>query len=112
MNRLAKIRQDNKLSQQQLAEMLHVSQQAICKYELGQSEPDISTLKLMADIYHTSVDYIVGYGPSHGATVEGELVIEGNPITPREMEHIKSYRKLTEKWQNNIDLIINDLNLE
>lgn len=110
MNRLAKIRQDNKLSQQQLAEMLHVSQQAICKYELGQSEPDISTLKLMADIYHTSVDYIVGYGPSYGTTVEGELVIEGNPITPREMEHIKSYRKLTEKWQNNIDLIINDLN--
>lgn len=109
MNRFMKLRLDNHLSQQELAELLGVSQQTICKYDRGVNEPGIASLKKLADIYNTTVDYIIGY--DSGDKTDGRnLLIENKPLTEKEIEHLKGYRELTEKWQDNVDLIINDLN--
>lgn len=109
MNRFTKLRIDNRLSQQELADLLNVSQQTICKYERGLNEPNIESLKRLAAIFNTTVDYLIGY--DNGDSLDKRnLIIEKQPLTKREIEHLKGYRKLTEKWQDNIDLIINDLN--
>lgn len=57
---LKKLREEHGLSQQQLAEMLGITQQAVYKYERTSVEPDISTLIKMAEILHTDVDYLIG----------------------------------------------------
>ena len=46
-------------SQEALAEKLGVSRQAISKWETGESEPEISKLKLLAEIFSVSVDWLL-----------------------------------------------------
>lgn len=57
---LKKLREENKLSQQALAEKLGITQQAVYKYERTVIEPDIETLIKLANIFHVSVDYLIG----------------------------------------------------
>lgn len=54
------LREERGFSQQRLAEMLDVSQQAVFKYEKTSNEPDISTLIKIADIFGVTVDYLIG----------------------------------------------------
>ena len=54
------MRKNNKLSQEQIAKMINVTQRAYSGYELETSEPTIETLCTLADYYDVSLDYIVG----------------------------------------------------
>lgn len=110
MKRLAELRKERNISQTELADLLHISQQAICKYELGQTEPDIYTLKGLADFFHTTVDYLVEYDNGNNISTESEIIIEGQPVTRLEINHLIAYRKLNETYKKHIDNLINDLN--
>ena len=58
--KLKKLRVDNNMSQDDLAEKLHVARQTVSKWEQGINEPDIYTLKQYAAIFNVSIDEIVG----------------------------------------------------
>lgn len=58
--RILQIRQDNNLTQQEFADMINVSQPAVLGYEKGQYQPDLSVLIRMAQLFHVSIEYIVG----------------------------------------------------
>ena len=45
----------------ELGKIMGVSQQTINKYETGKTEPDFHMLKTLAEFFHTSIDYLVGY---------------------------------------------------
>lgn len=47
------------ITQQQLAEQLNMSAQAISKWENDMSEPDLTTLKTLARLYNTTVDELL-----------------------------------------------------
>src|SRR5690554_1516524 len=53
---ISKHRKLNNLTQSQLADKLFVSPQAISKWEKNQSEPDLSTIKKLAELFNISVD--------------------------------------------------------
>lgn len=53
---LKKLRNENKLSQEQLAEKLGVSRQSISKWEQGISTPDIDNFVKLSELYSVSVD--------------------------------------------------------
>lgn len=57
--RLKQLREENKLSQLDLANKLNMSQQAISAYEKGTREPDIETIKKISDYFNVSTDYLV-----------------------------------------------------
>ncbi len=61
MNRIAELRKEKRMSQISLGMKLNVSQKMISAYENGKNEPSIDLLMRMADIFHASIDYIVGY---------------------------------------------------
>lgn len=61
MNRITLLRKEKGMSQIALSMELNLSQKMISAYENGKSEPSIATLVRMADIFQTSVDYIIGY---------------------------------------------------
>jgi transcriptional regulator with XRE-family HTH domain len=57
--RLKQLREENKLSQLDLANKLNMSQQAISAYEKGSREPDIDTIKKIAEYFNVSTDYLL-----------------------------------------------------
>lgn len=60
MLRIKDIREDNDLTQKELAKILNCTQQTYSRYETGEITIDIYRLKALAIFYNTSVDYIIG----------------------------------------------------
>ena len=58
-DRLQALRKSQNVSQEQLAEKLDFSRQAISKWESGQANPDINNILKLSDIYEVSTDYIL-----------------------------------------------------
>lgn len=56
---LKKIRTENGWTQDDLAEKLYVSRQAISKWESDESVPDLNNLVKLAEILNTPLDYLV-----------------------------------------------------
>ncbi|EOS53052.1 helix-turn-helix transcriptional regulator [Lachnospiraceae bacterium MD335] len=57
--RLHDLRKKAGYSQEQLAELLGISRQAISKWESGQGNPDIDNIIKLTKIYQVSADYIL-----------------------------------------------------
>ena len=57
---LAELRQDHGLTQDQLAEIISVSPGTISNYEHGRHLPDLDKLKMIADYFHVTTDYLLG----------------------------------------------------
>ena len=59
-SRLRELRLEKKLTQQQLSEMLGLSQSSIAYYEKSKKEPSLITLLQLAKFFNISLDYLVG----------------------------------------------------
>lgn len=57
--RLQELRKQSGYSQEQVAEMLGLSRQAISKWESGQGKPEIDNIVKLTEIYNVSADYIL-----------------------------------------------------
>jgi transcriptional regulator with XRE-family HTH domain len=69
--RIQELRKQNNFSQEQLAEKLEVSRQAISKWELDQSIPDTDKIIQLSYLFRVSTDYLLIEGltiPSEGNT--------------------------------------------
>lgn len=53
------LRRKNNMTQAELAEKLNYSDKAISKWERGESLPDVTVLKSIADIFRVTVDYLL-----------------------------------------------------
>lgn len=58
--RIRDLREDNDLTQTQLAQILGCTQQTYSRYESGEITIDIHSLIKLAEFYKTSLDYLVG----------------------------------------------------
>ena len=63
-NNFRAMRKQRNLTQEQIAEALSVSCQAISKWETNSSCPDISLLPIIADYFGVSVDFLIGHDTS------------------------------------------------
>ncbi len=70
---IKKIRAERGMTQEQLAERLHVTRQAVSNWEQGKTQPDVETLSSMAEVFEVSVEELI-YG--NGAHKESKIVIE------------------------------------
>ena len=57
--RIKDLREDNDLTQKQLADYLHIKQNTYSQYETGQRQLPIEALIALAKYYKTSTDYIL-----------------------------------------------------
>lgn len=62
---IKELRRSRGLTQEQMAEALNISSQAVSKWETGGSYPDISLLTIIADYFGCSVDYLLCHDTSH-----------------------------------------------
>lgn len=58
--KLVLLRKQKGLTQQELAETLQVSRQAISRWEVGSAAPSTDNLKELSNLYDVSVDYLLG----------------------------------------------------
>jgi len=58
--RLKEIRKQKNLTQENLAEVLNVSSQAVSKWECGTSYPDLEVLSKISNCLNVSIDYMLG----------------------------------------------------
>ena len=57
--KLKKLRKDNNLTQEELADKINVSRQAITKWESGDGIPDIDNLKQISILFNVTIDELV-----------------------------------------------------
>lgn len=108
--RIKSLRKEHKLSQENLAKMLNVSQSTIAYYENEQKQPGYDTLTKLADIFDVSIDYLLGrtdvkYSKMEQAIMEEKdltpenlmekynLLIDGKPATKEEVKEVVKYIK-------------------
>lgn len=85
---ISKLRKQNDWTQSQLADMLNVSRQAVSKWEMGDSLPDIALLPPLADLFHVTIDQILNNGgrcPSESSMMRH--LLEGRPEKVADMLH-------------------------
>lgn len=74
---LLHLRKERRLSQEQLAEQLAVSRQAVSKWETGEARPDMDKLVLLCRVLAVSMDTLCGTGVETPTEVQ-------DPAVPRQ----------------------------
>lgn len=85
-NNLKLYRTQNGLTQEQLAEKIGVSRQAVAKWEKGETLPDIDNIIALADLYGVTIDSLVRNMTEAIGTSDGK-------------KHMFGVAKLNEKGQ-------------
>lgn len=57
---LKKLREDNHLTQEQMAERVMVTRQAVSRWENGETQPNTATLKLLSQKFNISINTLLG----------------------------------------------------
>lgn len=60
LKRLRNLREDNDLTQEQVAKILNTTQQQYYKYEKGIQDIPVRHLITLAEYYGVTIDYIIG----------------------------------------------------
>lgn len=89
--KIVKLRKNNNLTQEQLAEQLNVSRQSVSKWESGQAAPDIDKIVAMGEIFHVTTDYLLK--PSE----LDELAMKTEMLEKRQREILENEEKSKEK---------------
>jgi len=77
---LSTLRKEADMTQNEVADRLNLSRQAISKYECGESFPDISILVMIAELFNVTLDELINYGePTKGESAILKNVAKGNP---------------------------------
>jgi len=110
MDNLRSLREARKLSQQKLLDHLglELAQSQIQSYETGTYEPDINTLKALADFFETSIDYIVGR-TDVSRRIEP---VQAYELNGAETELVEQYRRLLPKQKKSLSMFIETLTSE
>ncbi|TVY01136.1 helix-turn-helix domain-containing protein [Cohnella terricola] len=103
-SRLAFLRDQRGLTQEELAASLGISRAALSHYEKNRREPDTETLGKVADLFQVSIDYLVGRTEQSNTVLDPEvrqfadrlelsddqvlehftLTVDGRKLTPEE----------------------------
>ena len=80
---IARLRKNADMTQSELSDRLNLTRQAVSKYERGDSFPDISVLRLLADIFSVSTGLLIASGePTEGEAEILDGVLAGREVRP------------------------------
>ena len=67
---LVQMRKMKRLTQEDIAEKLGVTRQAVAKWEAGETVPDLDKCKILAEIFEVSLDDLANYEPDENMGLE------------------------------------------
>lgn len=85
------LRQQDNLTQAELAKQLRISKSTISMYETGRREPDFETLEVIADFFNVDMNRLVD-------RPAGPLFPPA--LTPAESTLLSDFRRLNDRGQN------------
>ena len=104
MKNLRLLRNQKNLSQQKLADILHISQQSVYKYENGITTPDLQTLMRMADFFDTSIDYLIGY-----TDIPHKIEpVSEHKLNPDEESLVRKYRSVPVSFRKAVQTVLDE----
>ena len=71
---LKNLRKKNKLTQENVAEQLHVSRQAVAKWESGDTVPDLNHAIALARLFNVRLDDLAGEATEYGIGPKGKHI--------------------------------------
>ena len=89
-DKIIELRKRNNWSQEELAEQLGVSRQAISKWESAQSTPDLERILAMSRLFGVSTDYLVK-DEIESKIIQGEVEESGSPLRRLSMEEANAF---------------------
>ena len=90
--KILKLRKANGLSQDELAEKLNVSRQAISKWETDQAVPELDNVLALAKVFNLTTDYLLQ------PNVTDDLILKTAMLEKQQNEIIQKQHKRN-KWQ-------------
>ncbi len=90
------LRNEKGISQQQLADVILVSQQSVNKYENHDVEPDIDILIKIADYFDVSLDYLVGRTDIKEMVTKPKM----SDLSDKEAKFVQRFRCLKENQKD------------
>lgn len=97
-NVLKDLRKSKRISQQELANKLNITQQAYAHYENGTRSIPIETLITIADLFNISLDYLTGREENRIDTLSED-----------EVKILRNWNSLTERNKGKIELLMEQL---
>ena len=107
-DKLRALRREKKLTQEQLAEYLHVSSQAVSKWETGASCPDLDMVLRLAAFYQVSTDELLDFDRRRIDAEVDALITESVPLRKDPAEAEAFYREALRRYPNN-EVLLNCL---
>jgi transcriptional regulator with XRE-family HTH domain len=87
--RLRELREENKWSQQELADKIGLSQSAITDWERGARSPNLAKTEKLADIFGVTVDYLLGRANKKGIAYTLDEIKKLHPDLAAPLEKVK-----------------------
>lgn len=109
-DRIAALRKEKQLSQEQLADVLNTSRQSISKWERGEAYPDLEKLKDLAMFFDVSIDYHFDYDVQDNSVKSFIERIMTNLANKTFNITIDEIKLIVSKNSNNFDLLIATIN--
>lgn len=92
------------LTQLQIAQALGITASTYCGYETGKRQPDLSRLRRLAQLLHTSADALLSL-PSDSPEIQKAPV---HPVTEAEYEGLELFRSLDAHGQRIVRLVFDE----
>lgn len=99
-NRIAPLRHERGINQKELGQELGVAQTTVSAWETGKTEPDSAALNKMAQLFHVSIGYLMGYEAEsltrglsqaeHDALVEKALAAQRQQELEKAIEQLET----------------------
>lgn len=82
--RIADLRRQKKVTQQELADRVGVSYQTVSRWETGAGEPELSLVAALAEYFQVSADQLLGLTPLEGRPMCRRKRVRGTSGTESE----------------------------
>ena len=92
MNRIKQLRRNNNISQKELGKIVNLNQRTISNYETGIAEPDLYTIRKLAEYFNVSIDYLLGSDEENSIQIT--------------RKDLKTLKKITEILNKLVDKLI------
>lgn len=102
------LRKERKLTQEQLAEYMHVSAQAVSKWETSAASPDVDMLPRLAAFFDSSIDELLDFDRRKIEAEVDALVTQSVPLRKDPARAEAFYREALQKYPNN-EVLLNCL---
>lgn len=82
--RIRSLRQDKRMTMEEMGEVLHVSSSSVHNWEMGHRQPDLESIAAMCRLFGTTSDYLLG--------------LEARPEAALNREEATAVATLLERW--------------